>query len=134
MAKQFVTNEAQRKREGIALRKEWDNYMERTGKTQSEIIADLSINPGLPSVWFRGLKQIPAKQLLKMALHMGFRPEAIRPQLQEDAELWLKTYKAEVAPAIFKRLQELDAEGIRYVTEAIELAEIRLRSKQQPPN
>lgn len=110
MPKKIVIPKEQRKLEGAALKREWLNYQNRSGKNQAEVIAQLGVNQGQPSRWFNGSQQIPAAQLLGMAKMMGFDPKAIRPQIEAEMALWMESNQAEIDGALRERVQALDAD------------------------
>lgn len=120
----------QRKREGAVLKLYWERYLESTGRTQASVIEELGINPGQPSNWFNGVKPIPTAKLMAQARLMGFDPKIVRPQLEEELQLWLATNAPAISSGLHDRIQALDQDGLNLVETAVELAEARQRSKQ----
>jgi len=107
----------------------WDRYLEQSNRTQASVLEELGINPGQPSNWFNGVKPIPARKLLAQAQLMDFDPRLVRPELEEELDLWLSTRKAAIDLALEKRIQQLDLEGRKLVETAVELAEARQRAR-----
>jgi hypothetical protein len=124
-----VISVEQRKREGAVLKLLWERYLEQSRRTQTSVVEELGINPGQPSNWFNGIKPIPVPKLLKQAQLMGFDPRIVRPQLEEELDMWLTTYKPAIDSALEKRIRSLDTEGRRLVETAVELAEARQRAR-----
>jgi hypothetical protein len=78
---------AQRKSEGLALRRQWATYQaEHHGMTQDRFCAEHGINQGQLQRWFSGARQIPEHRLIQLARIMGFNANIVRPSIQATAE------------------------------------------------
>jgi len=130
MKKKFVASPEQRKREGALLKAEFLRFLAHDGMTQAKLLADLRINPGNPSRWFRGTKQIPAHVLLTLADRMGFDAKAIRPQIEEEIQLWLTTQDPVLSTQLQERYEALDERGRELLLRNLEAIEALQGSRQ----
>lgn len=130
MARQIVIPADQRKREGLALKLEFSRFEARTGIKQNKVLEDLGINPGQPSMWFRGLRQIPANTLLALADYMGFSATDFRPQIEEELDVWLTARKQIAANHLERRILALEDEDRDILLRQVEAFEALRNSKK----